>query len=85
MTIYTRHFGLPVKLTRPITTEREVERIEGRDADEHDRRRLSYGMYAAGKIEGDDTERMFDLGMLRADGGISEINTAARAVGCNPK
>jgi hypothetical protein len=86
MAIYTR-WGSVVTLVRPITTAEEVEKLDRRKADKHDAERLEYGMYAAARVENDlpDKELLVDLGMLRADDGISEINRAARAVGCDPK
>lgn len=82
--IYSR-FGTPVKLLRPVTTAAEVKRLENRKPDAHDAERMKYGMYVAGSFDDDATERLFDLGLLRADDGIAEINKAARAVGCDPK
>lgn len=82
--IYTR-FGSLVTLVRPVTTEAEVEKITHTKSDAGDRDRLAYGMYAVATIEGFEGERLVDLGILRADDGISEINKAARGVGCNPK
>jgi hypothetical protein len=88
MAIYTR-FGTPVRLVRPVTTLREVQKIENRVPDQHDSQRIDLGMYCIGRLidEGAETQedRLFDLGLLRADDGIAEINKAARAVGCNPK
>lgn len=84
MAIYTR-FGSVVTLIRPVTTAAEAAKLENRKPDAHDESRLEYGMYAVGKIEGSDEERLFDLGMLRADDGIREINDTAEAVGCHPR
>lgn len=82
--IYSR-FGTQVRLTRPITTTAEVQKLDKRSTDTQDLQRLEYGMYAAVVYDGEETEHLFDLGMLRAEGGIREINEAARAVGCDPK
>lgn len=82
--IYSR-FGEEVTLVRPVTTMAEVQKLDKRSSDLHDVQRIEYGMYVVGILKGDDVERLFDLGMLRADGGIQEINEAARAVGGNPK
>jgi len=84
MAIYTR-FGNEVVLLRPVTTTAEVQKLDKRSFDLHDLERLKYGMYAVAKFIDGDVEMLVDLGMLRADDGIVEINRSARAVGCNPK
>lgn len=83
MTIYSR-FGGEIKLLRPVESVEEAARLEGRKPDKHDEDRMAFGMYAVGRFADEEIERLFDLGMLKADDGIAEINDAARAVGCNP-
>lgn len=84
MAIYTR-FGSVVTLVRPVTTLQEVENLENRKADDHDKQRLHYGMYVLGHCDELPDNRLMDLTMLRADDGIREIHTAARAIGCDPR
>lgn len=81
--IYTR-FGDPVKLIRPAT-DADIRQLSNRRPDKHDRQRMSYGMYAIGVYPDSEEEILLDLGLLRADDGIREINKAARDAGCDPK
>jgi hypothetical protein len=81
--IYTR-FGSPVRFTRLGTAADCV--LDGRKKpDNHDRKRAARGCYMVGDLlddkEATTKERLFDVGMLRADGGWKEIEDAAIAAG----
>lgn len=83
MAIYSR-FGSEVEFIRLAAPE-DVKAIEKRKSDKHDRDRIALGCYIVGRfidnsIAKDDL-RIFDIGMLKADGGWKEIHDRAVAVG----
>lgn len=78
--IYTR-WGSKIVFTRHITTTDEVEQVENRKSDSHDVERLEVDAYMAGRLfEIDEKERLFDLSLVRADGGWQEVRAAIEAV-----
>lgn len=76
-------FGSQIKLLR-MATPKDAS-LENRKPDKQDRDRCKIGYLMVGRfIREDGTEsddRLYDLAMLRADGGVHEINAAARAAG----
>lgn len=80
--IYSRG-GSQVRFTRMGKPEDAA--LEGRSPDRHDRERCAAGQWMVGTINFGDGwesgERLFDLALLRADGGSIEIRDAAIAAG----
>lgn len=76
MTIHCR-FGLPVTIIR-VATELDVFKLEHRNADDHDKRRIEDGCYVVTR-DNEGHEAVNDVGFLRADRGLNEIMDAILA------
>lgn len=74
MTIYSR-FGSEVTLERLAILE-DIERLDGRKPDAHDRRRIQDECYIVVRRVADGRRILADVAYLRADGGLSEIESA---------
>lgn len=75
--IYGR-FGQVVTIKR-VAILADVQRLDGRKPDKHDRSNFANGSYVV--VEDGGKERLYHQAFLRADGGAREIASAIRAAG----
>ena len=78
MTIYGR-WGGETRIVRKAVLA-DVKRLENRKPDAHDRRRVADGCYLVTTSVDGSHEVLQDVAYMRADGGLSEIMEAVRAL-----